>query len=143
MFFVKYRLITGVVIIALITLVSVCFVVPLSDTTGPTIQNIKTSSKVLAKSDCIPTSITITADVADSSGVKNVTLWYRVGEDQNFAQTNMTLADQDQYTASVKALDIPGGEYGAFEFYIIAQDKAGNQAKSSTDKSVQLLACVG
>jgi hypothetical protein len=120
-----------------------CSVLPLNDTTAPAIENITTSSKVLAKSDCIPTSLTVRADVTDNSRVDHVTLWYRVGEDQDFVPTPMAHAERDQYTAAVKGLDIPGGEYGTFEFYIVAQDPAGNQAKSTPDKSVQFLPCVG
>lgn len=142
MYFANYRLTALGWIAALMVLVS-CSGAPSGGKTGPTIENINTSSKVLAKSDCIPTSLTITGDVKDSDGVENVTLWYRVGQDQDFASTAMTPANNNQYTATIKALDIPGGEYGVFEFYIAAQDKAGNQAKSSIDKSVELTRCVG
>lgn len=143
MFGMNYRLNVLRWIAVLVVLTSSCSVIPQSDTAGPTIENITTSSKVLAKSDCIPTSLTITGDVTDSSGVRSVTLWYRVGSDQNFASANMSPADRDQYTATIKALEIPGGEYGTFEFYIVAQDKVGNQTQSSTDKSVELTRCVG
>ena len=140
MFFVNYRLIT-VGLIAV--LVSSCSAVSRGDQTGPTIQNITPSSKTLAKSDCIPTSLTISGNITDSSGVQSVILWYRVGEDQNFAPIDMTQTDHNQYTANIKGLDIPGGEYGVLEFYILASDKVGNQTKSSIDKSVQFLPCVG
>ena len=130
-------------IAALAALISSCSLAPASDKTAPTITNVATSSKVLARSDCIPTSLTVTGNVTDSGGVASVALWYRVGQDQDFTQTNMTRANGDQYTATIKALDIPGGEYGTFEFYILAQDKAGNQAQSSTDTSVELSRCVG
>jgi len=143
MYFVNSRLTAMGLIAALVVLTNSCSGIPRSDKTGPAIENITTSSKVLAKSDCIPTSLTITSDVIDTGGVKDVTLWYRVGQDQDFAQTNMSLASDNQYTATVKALDIPGGEYGIFEFYIVAQDKTGNQTQSSTDKSVELTRCVG
>jgi hypothetical protein len=49
----------------------------------------------------------------------------------------------NKYSATVKALDTPGGEYGVWEFYITAEDKAGNKSQSPLDTSVQLLACVG
>lgn len=143
MYFVNYRLTALGWIAALMVLASSCSGAPASGKTGPTIENITTSSKVLAKSDCIPTSLTITGNVTDSDGVESVTLWYRVGQDQDFASTAMTPTDQNQYTATIKALDIPGGEYGVFEFYLAAQDKAGHQAKTSTDKSVELTRCVG
>ncbi|HLO29512.1 MAG TPA: hypothetical protein VK249_10275 [Anaerolineales bacterium] len=143
MFFAKYNLIRLGLIAAIIVLTNGCSVIPFADKTGPAIENITTSSKVLAKSDCIPTSLTITAHVTDGSGVASTILWYRVGEDQDFAAAGMTDAEHDQYTTTVKALDIPGGEYGVFEFYIVARDHAGNQTETARDKSVQLLPCVG
>ena len=112
------------------------------DKAAPTIENITTSSKVLAKSDCIPTSLTITAQVIDDSHLQNVTLWYRVGADQHFAPMNMEAGTSDQFTAKLIALEIPGGEYGALEFYIVAQDSTGNETRSAIDNTVQLLACV-
>ncbi len=145
MFFIRYKLAVLGSIVLVVLSISGCSAMPASasDTTGPAIENITTSSKVLAKSDCIPTSLTITSDVTDSRGVESVALWYRVGTDQNFTQTNMTHGNGNQYTATIKAMDIPGGEYGTFEFYIIAQNRTGAQTKSSTDKSVELTRCVG
>ena len=110
---------------------------------APRITDIKTSSKVLAKSDCIPTSETITANITDSTGVKSAELWYRIGQDQKFTSAPMKLGAGDIFEATIIALDIPGGEYGTLEFYIVAEDEAGNQSKSGVDASVQLLACVG
>ena len=129
-------------ILLILWLASACTQGPLADTTSPTIQKITTSSKVLAKSDCIFTSLTITAQVKDNIRIDQVTLWYRVGEDQKFTSSEMSHADQDQYTGTIIALEIPGGEYGFLEFYLVAQDEAGNEAKSPVDKSVQLLPCV-
>ncbi len=112
------------------------------DHTGPGIDHIETSVKVLAKSDCKNTSETVTADITDESGIKSATLWYRVGADQKYTPVDMQLVG-NKYSATVKALDTPGGEYGTWEFYITAQDKAGNKSQSPLDTSVQLLACVG
>jgi hypothetical protein len=112
------------------------------DRTGPSIDQIETSVKFLAKSDCQNTSETVTADVSDESGIKEVTLWYRVGEDQKYTAVPMSLIG-DKYSATVKALDTPGGEYGTWEFYITAEDTVGNRSQSLLDTSVQLLACVG
>jgi len=132
----------GTLFLLILWLVSACAVVPLSDTTSPTIQEITTSSKVLAKSDCIPTSLIITAQIQDDVQMGSATLWYRVGTDQQFTPAEMSQTDQRQYTVTVMGLDVPGGEYGIFEFYILARDKAGNEAKSPVDRSVQLLPCV-
>ena len=107
------------------------------------IENIRTSSKVLAKSDCIPTSVTISADVSSSLGIKLVTLWYRIGQDQKYTSKLMLQKEGNTYSATVVALDIPGGEYGPLEFYIVADDEGGGQIKSEIDTSVELLPCVG
>lgn len=112
------------------------------DHTGPGIENIETSVKFLAKSDCQNTSETVTAHITDESGIKQVVLWYRVGEDQKYTPVNMSLIG-NKYSVTVKALDTPGGEYGTWEFYITAEDSVGNKSQSPLDSSVQLLACVG
>jgi hypothetical protein len=54
----------------------------------------------------------------------------------------MVAGDRNQYTGTIVALDVPGGEYGILEFYILARDKTGNETKSPVDRSVQLLPCV-
>src|SRR6266498_1879345 len=112
------------------------------DVTGPSIDHIETSTKVMAKSDCSITSVTVTADITDQSGIKQVALWYRIGADQPYTPVDMSFTG-GKYSVTVKALDVPGGKYGIWEFYITAQDKAGNQSQSPLDTSVQLLACVG
>jgi hypothetical protein len=48
----------------------------------------------------------------------------------------------DLYKGTIVGLEIPGGEYGVLEFYIVAEDQAGNQSKSPVDESVQMLPCV-
>jgi hypothetical protein len=138
----KYRLTVGKLLLLILWIASACTVTPPHDTTPPTIQNITTSSKVLAKSDCIPTSLTIAADITDNAQVGGATLWYRVGADQKFTSMKMIAGDHNQYTATVVALDVPGGEYGVLDFYILVQDQAGNEVKSPVDRSVQLLPCV-
>ena len=92
-------------------------------------------------SDCLSTSVTITAKVIDASKVKSVLLWYRVGADQPFFSSNMKLQN-DIYVANVKGSELQGHGYGAMEFYITAEDEAGNASKSPVDKSVQFLPCV-
>jgi len=109
---------------------------------APLITDIKTSSKFLAKSDCLNTSETVTANIADDTGVKSAALWYRIGQDQKFTSAPMKREAGDTFEAILIALEIPGGEYGTLEFYITAEDEAGNQSKSRVDTSVQLLACV-
>jgi hypothetical protein len=110
------------------------------DTTGPTIDRIKTSGKSFSK-DCVPTSITVTSSIADASGVRRAVLWYRVGADQPYTPVDMTPSGKD-YSVTVKALDVPGKGYGVLEFYITAENGAGNQSQSLLDTSVEMLLCV-
>jgi hypothetical protein len=126
-------------LISLLILVSGCIS---KDNHAPAIKDITTSGKYFAKSDCSPTSVTITANIIDDTQVKSAALWYRVGQDQKFTSISMRFDNGNTYSATVIGLDIPGGEYGNLEFYIIAKDEAGNQSKSQIDTSVQLLPCV-
>jgi hypothetical protein len=112
-----------------------------ADRTGPAISDISTSDKVVVISDCLSTSITITAKVTDTTNLKSVLLWYRVGSDQPFASANMDLQN-DTYAANVKGADLQGHGYGAMEFYITAEDEVGNKSESPHDDSVQFLPCV-
>jgi hypothetical protein len=115
MFTTKHRMIALGLIATMLGMTSACTLVSLRDTTSPTIQNITTSSKVLVKSDCVPTSLTIAADIADNIRVQSVTLWYRIGIDQEFTSTAMKPIDRNQFTATPIAMDIPGSEYGVLE----------------------------
>jgi len=128
------------------TLVCVTFILSActgiqKDQAGPVISDISTSDKVVVISDCLATSVTITAKVTDASNVKSVLLWYRVGSDQPFASANMNL-ENDIYAAKVKGADLQGHGYGAMEFYITAEDEEGNKSESPHDDSVQFLPCV-
>ncbi len=112
------------------------------DNIPPAITNITTSNKFLSKSDCGNTTLTVTATITDNIKVKSATLLYRVGTDQQFTSMPMKLESQNQYSATIVTLEIPGGEYGPVEFAVIGEDEAGNQSKSQIDNSVQLLPCV-
>jgi len=111
------------------------------DSSSPTISDIATSDKVVVISDCLSTSVTITAKVTDASNLKSVLLWYRVGSDQPFVSANMKIQN-GIYTANVKGSELQGHGYGAMEFYIAAEDGEGNTSKSPIDNSVQFLPCV-
>ncbi len=111
------------------------------DNTGPAISNISTSDKVVVISDCLATSVTITAKVDDASNVKSVLLWYRVGSDGPFASSNMDLQN-GTYMTKVKGADLQGHGYGAMDFYITAEDGKGNKSESPHDDSIQFLPCV-
>ena len=115
--------------------------VPAGDNVGPVITDITTSSKGFSI-DCIPTSMTVTANITDSSAVEGAVLWYRVGTDQPYTPVDMDSSAGNNYNTTIKALDIPVGKSGRWEFYITVQDKVGNQSQSPLDTSVQLLLCV-
>ena len=112
------------------------------DRTGPIIENITTSSKGFSI-DCVPTSITVTANLTHTSEITHVLLWYRVQPDQMYMVVKMELITENEYGATVQALDLPVGKNGTWEFYITAEDEAGHQSQSPLDGSVQLLPCVG
>ena len=111
------------------------------DQAGPAISDISTSDKVVVISDCLSTSVTITAKVSDTSNIRSVLLWYRVGSDQPFASSNMNLQN-GLYAAKVKGADLQGHGYGTIDFYITAEDGKGNKSESPHDDSVQFLPCV-
>jgi hypothetical protein len=119
---------------------SACVAIPAAHP-GPAISDVSTSGKVLVISDCLATSVTVTAKVTDASRITSVLLWYRVGSDGPYASTNMN-AQGGLYTASVKGSDLQGGGYGTMEFYITAEDEGGNHGQSPPDKSIQFLPCV-
>ena len=112
-----------------------------SDHVGPEISDISTTGKVVVISDCLATSVTITAKVTDASKITSVLLWVRVGSNQPFVSTSMN-AQEGLYSASINGADLQGNGYGAMEFYITAQDEAGNSSKSPLDNSIQFLPCV-
>ena len=138
----KHQMIVLGLIATMVGITSACALVPLGDTTSPLIEHVTTSSKVFVKSDCMPTTLTVAANITDDNKIESATLWYRVGADQKFSSTNMKLDSGDLYNATIVGLEIPGGEYGVLEFYILAEDQAGNQNKSPVDESVQMLPCV-
>jgi hypothetical protein len=80
------------VLILITTLIlSACVGIP-DDHIGPVISDISTSGKVLVISDCLATSVTVTAKLTDTSRITNVLLWYRVGSDQPYASTKLRYA---------------------------------------------------
>ncbi len=110
------------------------------DHTPPTITHIATSTLVFTVSDCSITEVTVTADIADPSGVVNPTLWYRV-KSQSYTPVAMQAVSADRYSVTVKGVDLPRNEYGVWEFYLTAQDKLGNMSQSLPDTTVQFLPC--
>lgn len=135
------NLLIGPLFLALFIGSAACGLVP-ADKSGPAINNIKTSGNILSISDCLGTSVDISADVTDPSGVESVLLWYRTGADQKFTSTSME-SQNSTYQTTLKGPDFLGKPYGTLEFYITARDKAGNTSKSAIDQSIQFLPCVG
>jgi hypothetical protein len=135
------KLLAGLLLLT--SLLASCTALPnaSSGKTSPAINNITTSTQSFSI-DCVPTSVTVSANITDVSGIDRAQLWYRVGNDQAYTAVDMARQSGDTFSVTVKGLDIPVGEYGVWEFYITANDKAGNQSKSSPDASVQLLPCV-
>ncbi len=119
---------------------------PLSTATNPTdprFTQITASNKVFAKSDCLVTTITVTATITAPAGITQVMLWYRVGDQQPFTAVAVAPLGDDHYMITVKGTDVPGSDYGAWAFYLTADDKLGHHSQSPLDTSVQFLPCVG
>jgi len=110
------------------------------DRSGPSINRVVPSASVFYRtSGCGPTSINVTANINDPSGVTNVRLRYRLGTSGAFANTPMNSIGGNDYRATVNASDVSG--VGTLQFYVTAQDGAGNSTQSATS-SVSLAACV-
>ena len=111
------------------------------DRAGPQISNVQTSGNVLVISDCLSTSVTISANVTDPSGVEAVLLWYRTGNEQQFSSIDME-PKEGAYQVRLNGPDFLGRPYGTLEFYITAMDKKGNLSRSAVNQSIQFLPCV-
>jgi hypothetical protein len=129
-----------VILLSLVLISSAC-TTSSTNKIGPVIQDIATSDTVVVISDCVATSVTITANIQDTSPVTKVLLWYRVGSEGAFTFTPMDSSDE-QYTAMLKGTDLQGYAYGTIEFYITAEDEAGSSSTSATDRRIQFLPCV-
>jgi hypothetical protein len=111
------------------------------DKAGPVIDSIKTSNNSFSI-DCPPTSVAVTAHITDPSGISSVQLRYRVGSDKPYISLGMGGGNGNEFSATLKGSALPPDSYGAWEFYITAEDEAGNSTRSATDSSVQFLPCV-
>jgi len=127
-------------ILMLLPVLPACKNIP-KDRTGPEITNIQTSRNVLVISDCAGTSVTISANVTDPTGVEKVSLWYRTGNEQQFSSASMEQKEKT-YQGKLNGPDFLGRPYGTLEFYITAKDKRGNLSKSAMNQSIQFLPCV-
>ena len=112
-----------------------------TDTQGPVISDVTVSNNVLVISDCISTSITISAHVTDDTSIAKVILWFRAGSEGSYKTVSMKLRN-DRYEGIIQGSELLGQRYGVLEFHITAEDNRGNLSTSPTDKSIQFLPCV-
>src|SRR4051812_39762252 len=95
---------------------------PLVTGSGPHFMQVTTSRKVFVKSDCVGTSISVTATITAAAGIAQVMLWYRVGDQQPFTPVVVAPVGDDQYAVTVKGTSVPGSDYGVWAFYLTADD---------------------
>ena len=127
-------------ILILLLVFAACKNLP-KDQLGPEITNIQTSGEVLVISDCAGTSVTISANVNDSSAVKKVLLWYRTGNEQQFSSADMKLQG-GTYQVNLNGSDFLHRPYGTLEFYISAEDGNGKRSRSAVNQNIQFLPCI-
>jgi hypothetical protein len=97
-----------------------------ADTQPPSINRAVASPNVIWNSSgCGPTQATFTALVTDDRGVAAVALWYRLGTG-DWQTTPMSLTSTNTYQTNLNA----PRQGGTLEWFIQAQDTAGNTAKS-------------
>lgn len=112
-----------------------------TDIKGPVISDVTVSNNVLVISDCLSTSVTISAHVTDDAEIAKVILWFRAGSEDPYTPVSMALRN-DQYEGTIQGRELLGQTYGTLEFHITAEDGNGNSSTSPTDKSIQFLPCV-
>ena len=98
---------------------------PLPEASGPRFTQITTSRESFVKSDCLGTSITVTASITAPAGIAQVLLWYRVGDQQPFTSVAVAPVGDDHYVVTVQGTDVSGSDYGVWAFYFTADDKLG------------------
>lgn len=97
-----------------------------ADTQPPSINRVTASPSVIwDSSGCGPTQATFTALVTDDRGVAVAALWYRMGK-SDWQTAPMSLTATNTYQTN---LDAPS-QGGTLEWFVQAQDTAGNTAKS-------------
>jgi hypothetical protein len=100
-----------------------------SDTTPPSIGNVRESEDPINRQGCAdPTTVTIRADVSDTSGLSWVRLYYQA-PGGSWVSTPMSLGTGSTYMATVG----PFGQAGTLNYYVRARDSAGNQRSSNSD----------
>jgi hypothetical protein len=114
---------------------------PPQDTIGPTISSVTPSTTKFYRSGaCSPTSIKVTANVSDPSGVASVQLWYRLGSSGPFTgPLNMNSTGGNGFSITVVGSQVVPSGYGVWQFYVTARDSRGNVSTSAINSNVSLV----
>ncbi len=113
------------------------------DKTAPAIANLNgTPNPVWHTQGCGTTTLTVTANASDPSGVSNVTLYFRFTDSKGnalsqFVSRGMNPTGGNNYSATVNVASegaqyLGGQVYGRVNFYVTARDNPGNTATSGT-----------
>jgi len=125
-----------------------------SDTSGPLIQQIQRSyQKIYWPSDCSPGEVVISAMVNDPSGVKSVSLFYRVvdGKRQGeWREKKMNLTSTNTYAITLGAKDfqaslnppVESASIAGLQYYILAIDSLNNRSQSKPYADIELDYCL-
>lgn len=125
-----------------------------ADTSGPVIQQIQSSyQKIYWPSDCSPAEVVISAMVNDASGVKSVSLFYRVvdGKRQGeWREKKMNLTSTNTYAITLLAKDfqaslnppVESGSVAGLQYYILAIDSLNNRNQSKPYADIELDYCL-
>ena len=99
------------------------------DTYPPTIANIHESADPINRSGCTgPTTVAVRADITDASGLNWARLYYQPpGGSWTYAA--MSFESGSTYMANIG----PFSQAGTANYYVRAQDTAGNENQSNTD----------
>jgi len=107
------------------------------DTTPPTVTNVRESADPINLAGCpAPTTVTIRADVSDSSALDFVRLSYGL-PDGTWSNVAMNYESGSTYAATIG----PFSEAGTLSYNVVAKDSAGNQSQPVAG-TVTLRACM-
>jgi len=117
-----------------------------ADTTPPTITGLSASTGQLREPNCEPNTVTISAQVSDSSGVASVEVVYRV-TGGSWQTRSMSLSGGTyRVTLDWLALEasrdpVPTISGSALEYFIRARDWSGNSSQSG-NRTVEITYCL-
>ena len=124
------------------------------DTSGPMIQQIQKSyPKIYWPPDCSPAEVVISALVNDPSGVKTVSLFYRLVDGKRQGQwreRSMNLTSTNTYAHTLTAKDlqaslnppVENAAAAALQYYLLAIDNLGNRNQSKPYSDVAVDYCL-